>query len=382
MNGKPQVLSLLGCYQPGHDASGPNQSFKAMALALGSEFDFKVVSHTADGKVEDWRDDGVAEMRQLTMRRFGMSELRALLNETPHDLLLLNGFHDRQFTIPTLLMRKLGLIARKPVILSPRGEFAGGALILKSSRKRAYRYVVNALGLIEDVWLHATAEHELRDIREQHFRSRGLFLARNVRTLPDAPAGTFDLQPSDVLRVAFLGRISPVKNVHYALEVLKDVRVPVQFDLFGPMDDRAYLAECQRQAAGLPEYVRIAFKGFIANDAVLQQLAAYDLLFLPTAGENFGHAIHEALSAGLPVLISDRTPWTGLEAAGAGWEFPLHGKARFAKAIEDFAAKAPADRSAMRMFARRLAEESYAASDSVEATRLMFRTAIAGERRA
>ena len=34
----------------------------------------------------------------------------------------------------------------------------------------------------------------------------------------------------------------------------------------------------------------------------------YDLLFLPTKGENFGHVILESMSAGTPVLISDTTP--------------------------------------------------------------------------
>ena len=43
---------------------------------------------------------------------------------------------------------------------------------------------------------------------------------------------------------------------------------------------------------------------------VHQTLSDYHLFFLPTLGENFGHAIFEALSVGVPVLISDQTPWT------------------------------------------------------------------------
>ena len=30
---------------------------------------------------------------------------------------------------------------------------------------------------------------------------------------------------------------------------------------------------------------------------------------LPTRGENFGHVIFEAISNGLPSMISDKTPW-------------------------------------------------------------------------
>ena len=52
-------------------------------------------------------------------------------------------------------------------------------------------------------------------------------------------------------------------------------------------------------------------------------MAANDLFFLPTRGENFGHVIAEALSVGTPVLISDQTPWRKLAAVGLGHDLPL-----------------------------------------------------------
>ncbi|RMG75161.1 MAG: glycosyl transferase family 1, partial [Bacteroidetes bacterium] len=55
---------------------------------------------------------------------------------------------------------------------------------------------------------------------------------------------------------------------------------------------------------------------------------------LPTLGENFGHAIFEGLLAGLPVLISDRTPWRGLEAREIGWDLPLEQPEAFVRAIQ------------------------------------------------
>ena len=35
----------------------------------------------------------------------------------------------------------------------------------------------------------------------------------------------------------------------------------------------------------------------------------FDLFTFPTRGENFGHVIPEALSAGTPIILSDQTPW-------------------------------------------------------------------------
>lgn len=56
---------------------------------------------------------------------------------------------------------------------------------------------------------------------------------------------------------------------------------------------------------------------------------------LPTKGENFGHAIFEALNLGKPVLISDQTPWRNLSAAGAGWDLPLDSQDAFVEALQE-----------------------------------------------
>jgi glycosyltransferase involved in cell wall biosynthesis len=44
---------------------------------------------------------------------------------------------------------------------------------------------------------------------------------------------------------------------------------------------------------------------------------------MPTLGENFGHVFLEALAAGCPLIISDRTPWLRLDQKGIGWDLPL-----------------------------------------------------------
>src|SRR5205085_10854598 len=52
-------------------------------------------------------------------------------------------------------------------------------------------------------------------------------------------------------------------------------------------------------------------------------LADYHALILPTSGENFGHAIYECLSVGRPAIISDKTPWSDIQAKKAGFVFSL-----------------------------------------------------------
>ena len=374
---RPRILSLLGCYWPGNEATGPNQSFAAFAAGLRGEFDIRVAARDGTGSApRGWQDGPLVPLVQLPIGRMGARGLRALLRETPHDLLLLNGFHDREFTIPALVWRRLGLIPRKPTILSPRGEFAGGALSLKPGKKRAYLKAVRLARLTPDIWFHATADHERADIEATGLPCRGILQAPNARLLPDLPDVAPPTSPGP-LRIAFLGRVTPVKNLDFALDVLARVSVPVVFDIYGPMVDPEYGARLQSRIARLPGHVTVTAHGALPHDQVAPTLAAYDLFFLPTMGENFGHAINEALSAGLPALIADTTPWRGLQAAGAGWDLPLARPDLFADAIARMAGTDARERGEMRAAARRFAENSFAASDAVAANLRMLHTALA-----
>jgi glycosyltransferase involved in cell wall biosynthesis len=71
---------------------------------------------------------------------------------------------------------------------------------------------------------------------------------------------------------------------------------------------------------------------------VITTIRQHHLIVLPTTGENFGHSIFEAMQAGRPVLISDKTPWQGLREKNAGWDLSLSDPELFTKAVEDASA--------------------------------------------
>jgi glycosyltransferase involved in cell wall biosynthesis len=54
---------------------------------------------------------------------------------------------------------------------------------------------------------------------------------------------------------------------------------------------------------------RVRFHGVINSHEFPSLAEKYDYFVLPTLGENYGHAIVESLALGLPILISDQTPW-------------------------------------------------------------------------
>jgi glycosyltransferase involved in cell wall biosynthesis len=361
---KPKVIILIGAFWPGHESAGPNLSVKAMCESLSDQVEFFLVARDRPfGAAEpmvantEWRDLGWAKIRYLTVGKRGAEGLAQLLRETPHDLLFVNGFFDREFTIPAMLARRFGKAPSTPVVISPRGEFSSGALGLKNARKGLYMALVRLLGLAKQVTFHVTSEEEEADTRKLFPRNR-IDRITNVRPLFPLPP----YRPGNLFRLAFLGRISRVKGLDVALEALALVTERVDFTIYGPVSDPAHWARCEELIAALPANVTAHRDGELTNDAVPVAMAAQDLMFMPSRSENFGHAIFEALCAGTPVLIGDRTPWQDLEAAKAGFDIPLPNPVALAAAIDRLAAMSPADYAQWRAGARAMAERFVATS--------------------
>ena len=111
----------------------------------------------------------------------------------------------------------------------------------------------------------------------------------------------------------------------------------VVFDIYGPIAEAQYWAECQRLIAGLSSNVVARYRGVVAADDVMRVFAQYDLFLLPTGGEGYGHVIVESLLAGTPVLISRETLWRDLATAGLGWDVDLGDLDIFVAKIEELA---------------------------------------------
>src|SRR5580704_5090672 len=88
----------------------------------------------------------------------------AQLRRTHHDILHLNSIFSRRFGIIPLILRRSGLIRQKPTVIAPRGEFAPGALAVKSGRKNNFLSMARGLGLFNKVTWQASGKEEARDI--------------------------------------------------------------------------------------------------------------------------------------------------------------------------------------------------------------------------
>jgi glycosyltransferase involved in cell wall biosynthesis len=349
-----QILVLIDYFLPGEKAGGPISALAALIHHLHTRAEFSVITRDRDlgdrGPYPDvptntWVRLGDARCRYLPPATLTPVGIARLLRETDHDLVYLNTLFSAPFSHYPLILRKLRLVPRRPVVLAPRGQLDPGALELKRRKKRVFLGLARHTGLFGGVAWHSTGAEETASIRRWFGADVEVREAPNLRVAPRLPGERGD-RLEEGLRIAFLSRISPKKNLLGALEILSGVRAEVTFDVFGPVEDRRYFTRCEQLMAQLPPNVSAQYHGVVKREKVGNALAGYDLLLLPTLGENYGHVIAEALAVGCAPLISDRTPWRGLVRRGVGWDLPLEDRDAFRSVIDSCAAEPAAVRRA------------------------------------
>jgi glycosyltransferase involved in cell wall biosynthesis len=384
----PTILVLTGYYLPGSNAGGPIRSIANMVERLSDEFSFRIVAPDHDVgdrsayeaiRRDVWQTVGKAEVLYMSPARLRRGGLLDLVRSTPHDLLYLNSFFHPAFTLAPLGARRVGAIACMPTLIAPRGELSPGALSLKAYKKRPFIGISRLAGLYRGVHWHATSPDEIGDIGRTVGEGRAIVhLAPNLTAAPREPAPAPAHKRPGELRLVFMSRINAKKNLLFALQTLSRVTGEVRFDVIGPIEDAAYWQRCRAAIAQLPSNVRVNHLGALDHDHVHDALATYHAFYLPTLGENHGHAIVEAMASGLPVLISDRTPWRGLRDQQVGVDLDLAQVHAFVAALDAFAAMDEATMAAWSAAARSYASALMADPSAETQTRRMLLEAIAG----
>lgn len=221
------------------------------------------------------------------------------------------------------------------------GLFSPGALQIKSAKKKIFINVFNALGLFKNVYWSATSGMEVMDILNVIKTDRKKIMI--AEDLPRAVQKTTIVKNKKAgeLKIVFISRFSPKKNLLQAIKILQQVRSNVEFTLYGPDENKNYWSECKKELNKLPDNVKWEWKGNLDSEKVVETLKDQDVFLFPTLGENFGHVIQEALSAGCPCIISNQTPWQDFESQGVGYVLSLNDNKPFVDAIERYAAMEP-----------------------------------------
>jgi glycosyltransferase involved in cell wall biosynthesis len=127
-----------------------------------------------------------------------------------------------------------------------------------------------------------------------------------------APHGTAAVRQRPVerrvgpCRFVHLGRFDPVKGTHVLLAALRNMAdVPCELDIFGIAQDASGRTLQQALTARAAEDQRVRFHDSLAPSDVVDRLAAYDVLVVPSQWLETGPlVVLEAFAAGVPVVAS------------------------------------------------------------------------------
>ena len=378
---RPVVLTFVRHYLPGFRSGGPVRTVSNMVNALGDEIEFRIVTLDRDAtdiqpypgvKQDVWQPVGKAMVKYVHPGSNFLRKWIKELNETDYDFLYLNSLFDKYFTIFPLLAHRMVGKNKGKIILAPRGELSTGALALKAWKKRAFLTFAKMSSFYRGVTWHASSHDEASLIRA-HFQPEVIHIAKNLPAMHNYElTDTYGFDEGSPLRIIFLSRITRMKNLDFALQVIKKCNIKIQFDIYGVVRDEEYWEHCRKIISCIPENIRVCYHGELDHSKVYEVLSGYDLFFLPTRGENYGHVIAEALTIGLPVLISDQTPWHGLQENGVGWALPLHQPEAFANAIREAREMLKQDAVGWRKRVREYAREIVMDDGLIEANRRLF----------
>ena len=317
---KRRVFLFYPFYWPLYKAGGPVQSLYNLAALFQEELDVYFISLNKD-------IDGTPAEHPLVLDKWNKGKnqenifctsvitpvlINRLLKEVMPDVLMINGIFHWHTTLFGIIC---GRINNLKIIISPRGMLQEWGLKRGGLKKTLFLKLVKALLGKSTVW-HATDEQEKQDINKIFGPPQHVFVASNIpRSL--SPYSMIPFPDRDgKIKLVFLSLINPNKNLHLIIDAMKRSDQRITLDIYGPIIDEVYWGDCQRLMEG---YANVTYKGAVPPWQVPQLLQRYHFFVLPTQGENFGHAIFDALASSVPVIISTHTPWKNIESSKAGW---------------------------------------------------------------
>lgn len=323
------ILIFIDWFSPGYKAGGPIRSIVHLCEQL--PYRFSVVTscfdHQSDQAYEGiqqgaWLQRGEnLEVMYLNPKGVTNAFLKQVIKERNADKIYLNSMFSMPFSVnPMKVAKKLGLSHQ--IILAPRGMLKAGALSIKSKKKKTFLFTSKILGWHKGISWHATNEKEAEEIRKVFGKDCKILIAPNLPSSPKAKLALATKKEGE-LNLVSIARVSREKNLLGGLKYLTLLKQEVNWWIYGVKQDQAYLEEMKNLAKDFPK-VKLHFEGDIAPVKMPQALKKGHFFYSPTLGENYGHAIVEALVYGLPVIISDKTPWRNLEESKAGWDLNLN----------------------------------------------------------
>lgn len=336
-----KLLIMASLFWPQKKGGGPPISIMNIVQAIKDKHDIFIISNNHEvgeseplkGVKSGWNEFDFGKVYYVDYGKHDIKTILNLIEEIKPDVIYENSFFSWNDMLPVCLYKKKNKAVK--VITAPRGEFYPDRLRVGETKKHVYKILVRSAGLLKDIYFHVTGEQEKEytkkfiGVDEDH-----IYNINNITRISPALEG-LGKEPGSI-RLVFIARIHPMKNLLNAIRIMKNVKGDVVYDIYGSIEDKEYWTECESEISQLPPNIEVNYCGMVEHDEITKVLSNYHMFFMPTVGENYGHSIAEALCCGVPVIISDKTPWTDINDNNCGAALGLSNVEKFADVINEY----------------------------------------------
>jgi glycosyltransferase involved in cell wall biosynthesis len=325
-----RVLHITPYFAPAFRYGGPPRSILGLCRSLGDAgVDVEVFTTTANGPDPLPAAPEGAEYEGVRVRYFplawpkrywrasglGAAFARALPGA---DLVHVHGLWNMTGSTAIAHARA----AARPYIVSPRGMLQPAAMRRSRAMKLAAYWAVERRHLHDAAFLHATSPVEARQLAR--YGPPVVSIANGVTPVA-ASAGACQrlrelagIEAGDEV-VMFLGRLHPIKRLDLLAEafaIVHRARPRARLVIAGP-DEGGYRQRVEPLFAPVAAATR--WLGAVDAETTGALFAASRTLVQCSDSESFGMSVAEALTAGLPVVVTDRSPWSEVGTLGFGY---------------------------------------------------------------
>ncbi len=318
----------------------------------------------------------------VTTKRTATAFGRAIENNAPGcDVAIIHGLWNAGSIGGFHTLKKLGI----PWFIFPHGMLDPYFKTIKPAKhiaKQIYWSLWQGRVLSQSAQVLFTSEEEQRLAKAAFYGHQSY----SSTVLEYCAADQFQEHPSKPSKITgtrpyflYLSRIHQKKGLDLLLKAF--AKYSKQYDNYdlviaGPDKNNVYADTLKAQANALGLKDRVLWYGAASGEDKKALFKHAEAFILPSHQENFGQVVAEALSAGLPVLISDKINiWREIEASGAGlvFEDTLDGTEKLLSTYLELPSK---EREALRSKSRDCYEKKFSVSSAYHALKSQLEGAI------
>lgn len=326
-----RILYPIGTFYPAQ-FGGPDNSVFNLAKAIYNEGHQSYVITTRKGlKAYDFPQNMFYNQHGVYVLYNNESIVPSIPNKTKHFIKICNPdiVHlTAIFTPLSLYSAALANYYRIPIVWSPRGELLH--YTFNSKRLKKWIYLKNPLfrKLIAKSNFHFTSSEEKKETIEilRNVLKIDISLNQNYE-IPNVidKIGPVKIKPQKYKfdYILFLSRIAPKKNIETLINAFSLAKIPSSYKLViagWTGEDIDYSGKLKKLVHDLNLGDRVIFTDVrIEGCEKIEIYSNAKLFVLPSYSENFGMVVLEALSYGICVIASKKTPWETLETKKCGF---------------------------------------------------------------